>query len=285
MEHYYKINEVAELFGIPVSTLHYWEKEGLFHIRRNTENNYRCFTLSDVLNIWEILLYRDLDIPVQSIKELLVRDRKNLKDVYTQSSQQLELQMKALEKKMDRIKQQQKMIAMADQLEQNWIEDRVILSDPDWSYAYQDDFSMQSIQHTLEQPYDCGVMIGKDRKLVRCIMTSKEDNAEKHRKLLWTNPAVQNCEQDREENCTQNKAQSCTQNSIQSNSQIGSMEFLLKFELDQPEHNNLDMIYDKILKMGYLPGIVVARYLLVTTEQEKRIEMHRAWITLESAGR
>lgn len=62
---YNSIHEVAKLFGITVPTLHFWESKNLFHISKNTQNKYREFKFSDILNIWEIVFYRKLNIPIK----------------------------------------------------------------------------------------------------------------------------------------------------------------------------------------------------------------------------
>ncbi len=69
-----KINEVAKIFNVSVPTLHYWEQEGLFTINRNEENQYRQYEMADLFNIWEIRLYRDLDISIKEIKQILNSD-------------------------------------------------------------------------------------------------------------------------------------------------------------------------------------------------------------------
>lgn len=38
MDKFHKIADVAKIFNIPVSTLHYWEQQGLFEVERNQQN-------------------------------------------------------------------------------------------------------------------------------------------------------------------------------------------------------------------------------------------------------
>ena len=46
MKDYYKINEIARLYGIGVDSLRYYEKLGILKPRRDT-NGYRLYNLKD----------------------------------------------------------------------------------------------------------------------------------------------------------------------------------------------------------------------------------------------
>lgn len=62
------ISTVSETFGIPASTLRYWESMGLISLSRR-ENNYREYTYSSLLDLSDICYLRNLGIPIKAIKE------------------------------------------------------------------------------------------------------------------------------------------------------------------------------------------------------------------------
>lgn len=62
------ISTVSETFGIPASTLRYWESMGLISLNRR-ENNYREYTYSSLLDLSDICYLRNLGIPIKAIKE------------------------------------------------------------------------------------------------------------------------------------------------------------------------------------------------------------------------
>ena len=108
MNKIYKTAEVARLFNVPVATLHYWENEGLFTIKRDPQNGYRYFEMSDVLNIWEIVLYRELDMPIRDIRQIMNSDKlKDLEYVYTEHKKHVQKQIVLLQQIQLRIAQQQ----------------------------------------------------------------------------------------------------------------------------------------------------------------------------------
>lgn len=65
-----KINQVEELVGITKKNIRFYEKEGLISPRRNPENSYREYNLEDVQELKKIKLLRQLDIPIEKIRQL-----------------------------------------------------------------------------------------------------------------------------------------------------------------------------------------------------------------------
>ena len=50
---YFKIKEVARLFGVTPMTLRNWDKAGKFIASRNPINNYRMYNRKDIENLLE----------------------------------------------------------------------------------------------------------------------------------------------------------------------------------------------------------------------------------------
>jgi len=67
----YSIKEVAKQFNITTNKLRFYENKGLVKPYRDTENNYRYYTVEDVSKIQTILLYRSLNLTIDDIGKLL----------------------------------------------------------------------------------------------------------------------------------------------------------------------------------------------------------------------
>lgn len=67
MKPFYRITEVARLYGLNPDTLRYYEEQGLLHPRRG-ENRYRCYGIDEICNINVIRTLRELGIPVERIR-------------------------------------------------------------------------------------------------------------------------------------------------------------------------------------------------------------------------
>ena len=64
----FQINEISKFFNVPASTLRYWEEMGVLAAKKNPENGYRIYTVSDLMTISDILFYKNLGIPLKKIR-------------------------------------------------------------------------------------------------------------------------------------------------------------------------------------------------------------------------
>lgn len=104
MKNYYKINEIAQLYGISTDSLRYYERLGILHPRRDT-NGYRLYDLKDMYKLTVIRDLRQLDFPMAKIKDYLEAQCVD----HTLSMLQQEQQL--LEDKMEEIRRRQKLLA------------------------------------------------------------------------------------------------------------------------------------------------------------------------------
>ena len=89
MNNYLTIHEVSHLLNISESTLRYWQDKGIFSIRR-ADNNYRHYTLSDVVEIAEIAFYRRLGIPTRKMGNFTQLDFNSYSSMLSETSSALE---------------------------------------------------------------------------------------------------------------------------------------------------------------------------------------------------
>jgi len=66
----YSAKQLADLAGVSVRTLHYYEERGLLNPSRR-ENNYRVFGPDEVDRLQQILLYRELGFALEDIGHIL----------------------------------------------------------------------------------------------------------------------------------------------------------------------------------------------------------------------
>jgi DNA-binding transcriptional MerR regulator len=66
-----KVSEVANLTGITVRTLHYYDQIGLLKPSQVTESGYRHYSHTDLEKLQQILFFRELDFPLSDIREIL----------------------------------------------------------------------------------------------------------------------------------------------------------------------------------------------------------------------
>lgn len=77
MEKTYSIKEVSEIFNITTNKVRFYEKKELINPKRDYENDYRYFTEDDLIKLQTILMYRELDLPIENIKDIFTDESKD----------------------------------------------------------------------------------------------------------------------------------------------------------------------------------------------------------------
>lgn len=94
-----QISEIAELTGLSVRTLHYYDKIGLLKPAEiNQYNGYRFYDENSLERLKRILYYRELEFPLKEIPLLLSKDPQPLKSELLERRNALMKQKQHLEK-------------------------------------------------------------------------------------------------------------------------------------------------------------------------------------------
>lgn len=95
-----RIGEVAEQTGLSISNIRFYEKKNLIEPVRNKESQYREYTEDDIARLKEIILYRKLNLPIETIYELINKNI-SLEHVLKKQQEELKSQMDMLQGSMD----------------------------------------------------------------------------------------------------------------------------------------------------------------------------------------
>lgn len=94
-----QIREFAELAGVSVRTLHYYDEIGLLQPASvDRQTGYRFYDESSLLRMQEILFYRELDFPLKSIQEILSSPRYDKQKALKEQKTLLRLKKERLER-------------------------------------------------------------------------------------------------------------------------------------------------------------------------------------------
>ncbi len=69
----YTVKQLAEMAGVTRRTLHYYDAIGLLRPAAVAGNGYRHYDETDLLRLQQILFYRELDLSLDDIREILDR--------------------------------------------------------------------------------------------------------------------------------------------------------------------------------------------------------------------
>lgn len=94
-----QIKEFADLTGVSVRTLHYYDETGLLKPAEvDRYSGYRFYDESSLIKMQEILFYRELDFSLKSIKEILSSPDYNKNEALKQQKELLILKKQRLER-------------------------------------------------------------------------------------------------------------------------------------------------------------------------------------------
>ncbi|WP_239256579.1 MerR family transcriptional regulator [Listeria ilorinensis] len=115
----YTIQKMAQLAGVTTRTLRYYDQIGLLKPARISPNGYRIYGKQEVDRLQQILLYRELELGLEKIKELLDDpsfDRKHALQNHQQKLLSKKDRLERIIELVDRsIQAEERMIIMTDQ--------------------------------------------------------------------------------------------------------------------------------------------------------------------------
>lgn len=108
----FNIDYVSKLLDIPKSTLRFWEDKNLIQIKRD-DNGYRVYSTRDIINIADIISYKDLGIKISDIQDLssnsLISQEKFINESLAETQKQINNYYKILDNLNNKKKQLQKL--------------------------------------------------------------------------------------------------------------------------------------------------------------------------------
>ncbi len=68
---YFSTGEIAELTGVTVRTLQYYDNIGLLPARKRNKSGYRLYDKSDLAKLQQIIFYKSLGLKINEIQEVV----------------------------------------------------------------------------------------------------------------------------------------------------------------------------------------------------------------------
>ena len=85
----YTIRKMASLSGVSARTLRYYDEIGLLQPARINSSGYRIYGQAEVNRLQQILFYRELDLKLDEIKEILEQPDFNVEQALYEHQQKL----------------------------------------------------------------------------------------------------------------------------------------------------------------------------------------------------
>ncbi|EKQ51440.1 MULTISPECIES: MerR family transcriptional regulator [unclassified Clostridium] len=95
----FTIGQVAEITGISRDRLRYYEEKGILYPTQNEGNNYRSYSVSDILTVLSIEFYRSMDLSMKEISSIWSNNEpKDISNVLDDKEKAIALQIEELQK-------------------------------------------------------------------------------------------------------------------------------------------------------------------------------------------
>lgn len=106
MNNRWTIGEVAKLFEVSTDTLRYYEKAGILSVDKNSQNGYRNYTYDDIVILMDVLFFRNMDIAVKDIKQIIkMMDISDIRQLLTENQRIIDNKISNLIKKKQMLAQ------------------------------------------------------------------------------------------------------------------------------------------------------------------------------------
>ncbi|HRH23772.1 MAG TPA: MerR family transcriptional regulator, partial [Candidatus Magasanikbacteria bacterium] len=94
----YTVHSLAQLAGISVRTLHYYDQIGLLKPSVIKKNGYRYYEEAELIRLQQILFFRELEFALEDIKHMLNRPGFNVVEALKDQKKLIRLKQSRLEK-------------------------------------------------------------------------------------------------------------------------------------------------------------------------------------------
>jgi len=92
----YTVKQLADLAGVSVRMLHHYDQIGLLRPERAAGNGYRRYGESELLQLQQILFFRELDFPLREIRRILSSPHFDPREALRDQRKMIELKKKRL---------------------------------------------------------------------------------------------------------------------------------------------------------------------------------------------
>ena len=128
----YSVNQVAQLSGITVRTLHHYDQIGLLKPAMRSEKKYRYYDENDLLRLQQILFYRELDFSLEQTRSILddpdfdfVSALTKHRETLIQKHKRMNLLIQTVDRTLEKIEGDQRMVLKDKDLYEGFDQEKI----------------------------------------------------------------------------------------------------------------------------------------------------------------
>ena len=248
MKSTFTIGEISQLLNIPKSTLRYWESQGLLHMPRGMENNYREYNHGSIYTISDLAHFRCLGMSLQDMKRLPKQSPEDLSSSLIALEQDLDERLQELYTSKEYISKKLNCIAEYNKLTGHQYQ----LETPDYDSVYKfsiDDSSAWSVY--IKDQYQSILLFDPSKDEIETgLVVATSDNHPK----IWSK-----------------------------SNQSDYLSFVLKVDYSAPSVEAFRPHTEHITSLGYEVSNILARYLFSAWD-ERYFDYYKAFAEVKRSG-
>ena len=247
MKNRFQIGEIAQFFHLPASTLRYWEDCGILTPEKNEENQYRAYTVPDLMTISDIIFYKSLGISLKDIRGIDKHTPSQQKQLFDEKMQELMEEQEQLQRRMEKMRRHITAVQTLEDLKRTAYQETDIDTDCIVSF---DLIERDKLRRYIENPY------------------------------LYSRVQHSDCLQEEQRGLTIPAHQACQFPSSQILWRKNSSTYLvclMKEQVCAGFPNDLDQHLAHIQKT-YRTGTVISRFLLCAQEDGKVYDYYKTFV-------
>ena len=150
MTYHFQIGEISNFFDIPASTLRYWEDMGVLTPAKDQINNYREYTVEDLMSISDVIFYKNLGLSLKNICQMESTTPEQHYHLFKEKIAGLQQQQIALEHRMEKLRCHMQAIQILRELRENPYQETDIDTDCIASFEL---IERDKLRRYIENPY------------------------------------------------------------------------------------------------------------------------------------
>lgn len=252
----YDIKDAARYLGVAPSALRYWEREGLVSAERNGANDYRRYSVHDLIDAGEIVFYRKLGVPVKELRGYRSLSLETLDEALADTQSDIERRIAELEAVGARLARQRSLNACAKRLARGGMRPGTPaikrLSPLDYD-------SQRQWQLFVDEPWRYGIIVEAAQPDV--YREAVVDLPASEGETIWPESAEAN---------RREKGGRATR----------SLECLLRIDPETDE-TNAPALFAEAVRYGLHARLIIGSYLLAAADDgagDPRWDYYRAWV-------
>lgn len=250
MAYNFQIGEISHFFDIPTSTLRYWEEMGVLTPSKDQSNNYREYTIEDLMSISDVIFYKNLGLPLKNIRQMESMTPKQHYHLFEKKLSELQRQQFELQQRMEKLRCHMEAIQTLNQLIENPYQETDIDTDCIVSFEF---IEREKLLRYIENPYLYSrVQYSENMQMEqRGITISSSDCSIELQKsqIIWEKKS------DR------------------------YITFLMKEEITNGFPNDLQR-HLQLIQQKYQTGAVISRFLVCAQEKGKIYDFYKTFVEI-----